>query len=667
MSAAALPGPAGLKLPALAVTGRGLGQHAPAPSSTDAACGPASMHAHQLSNAGGQQRPAAVGATLVPFASATPRFADEHPPTAALSEDSSQVDDAAQGATPTSTQATGNTLGASANASTLPVPLPRRRCVLVAKQLTNSDAASGRIILPRVAVESNLSFVLGYRHYALAVKDCAGRRYQFMIKSWANGTEHRRVFVLEQAGEFLRSHGVGVGDAVGICSDENGELVVEANTAEVRQATVSPKYGALALQAPPPGATAAVPLVAGASGRCIRSPHCTKAAGHPGFCSGPKAAAAAAAKQQQVSSRTAACQPGLSEASARGAAAHSTSSGEEAATRLGTPRSRTAAASTGEFSAGARLPQGLHQVASVPTGLRLVKVLTAYDLTSQRVVMPVPDTEAGIPNAPTTDQLTLAAVDECQRWHFPTLHAWTNVAGRRGYLLEGLAGMLANRGAREGDSLVVYRDTHLQPPRIEVLANSATYGVSPRFPAVPETSAPTFASLPLLLHPEGPAAASGGTRGQRRSPTVCRRTTTCTKSAGHQGFCSGHKGFKRRDSPTASSALGKRHPFGRNQDWIDEDDEYLTASDDDSSFTAAARPKRPRRASAAAMASVSREGSPLLRQPSASDPLLSLLSVLDSLEDSEAAAAAASGAVQEAVLTAEAAADAAYGAALAAV
>jgi hypothetical protein len=43
-----------------------------------------------------------------------------------------------------------------------------------------------------------------------------------MIKSWANGTEHRRVFVLEQAGEFLRSHGVGVGDAVGICTDEHG-------------------------------------------------------------------------------------------------------------------------------------------------------------------------------------------------------------------------------------------------------------------------------------------------------------------------------------------------------------------------------------------------------------------------------------------------------------
>lgn len=165
--------------------------------------------------------------------------------------------------------------------------LPRRHCVLVAKQLTNSDASSGRIILPRVAVESNLSFVLGYRHYALAVRDCngasglasagavhactsaafcllpaaactsyygllhpltptplfqrslllsAGRCYEFMIKSWANGTEHRRVFVLEQAGEFLRGHGVGVGDAVGICTDENGESGLLAGCLEAGMA-----------------------------------------------------------------------------------------------------------------------------------------------------------------------------------------------------------------------------------------------------------------------------------------------------------------------------------------------------------------------------------------------------------------------------------------------
>lgn len=57
-----------------------------------------------------------------------------------------------------------------------------------------------------------------------------------MIKSWANGTEHRRVFVLEQAAEFLRSHGVGVGDAVGICTDENGAwALLGSGTLELKQ------------------------------------------------------------------------------------------------------------------------------------------------------------------------------------------------------------------------------------------------------------------------------------------------------------------------------------------------------------------------------------------------------------------------------------------------
>lgn len=96
--------------------------------------------------------------------------------------------------------------------------------MLVAKCLTNSDAASGRIILPRVAVETNLPFVLGYRHYALSVRDAGGRRHEFVIKSWANGTEHRRVFVLEGAADFLRGQRVSVGDAVGICTDEHGAL-----------------------------------------------------------------------------------------------------------------------------------------------------------------------------------------------------------------------------------------------------------------------------------------------------------------------------------------------------------------------------------------------------------------------------------------------------------
>lgn len=41
--------------------------------------------------------------------------------------------------------------------------------VLVAKVLTISDASHGRVILPRVAVEANLSFVRQYRTFALQV------------------------------------------------------------------------------------------------------------------------------------------------------------------------------------------------------------------------------------------------------------------------------------------------------------------------------------------------------------------------------------------------------------------------------------------------------------------------------------------------------------------
>ena len=51
-------------------------------------------------------------------------------------------------------------------------------------------------------------------------------------------------------------HGLGVGDAVGICTNEEGDLVVESNTPRVRQATVRPTYGAAAVHnmpTPPPG------------------------------------------------------------------------------------------------------------------------------------------------------------------------------------------------------------------------------------------------------------------------------------------------------------------------------------------------------------------------------------------------------------------------------
>ena len=116
------------------------------------------------------------------------------------------------------------------------------------------------------------------------------------------------------------------------------------------------------------------------------------------------------------------------------------------------------------------------------------------------------------------------------------------------------------------------------PPlqRIEVRAASALGAAPPRRPAAPDASAPTFASLPLLLHAKGagPVTAADASKpapgrglvlltSRRSGGAVCRRTGTCTKPAGHQGFCSGHKGFKRRESPTASSAPGRRGGFSR--------------------------------------------------------------------------------------------------------
>ena len=44
--------------------------------------------------------------------------------------------------------------------------------------------------------------------------------WDFVIKSWANGTEHRRVYVLEQAAEYLRTFKLSMGDAVGICTNQ---------------------------------------------------------------------------------------------------------------------------------------------------------------------------------------------------------------------------------------------------------------------------------------------------------------------------------------------------------------------------------------------------------------------------------------------------------------
>lgn len=98
--------------------------------------------------------------------------------------------------------------------------------VLAAKMLTESDVKHSRAILPRVAVENNLPFLLGYRTFGMYLPDEEGNSWEFVVKSWANGRsdktgatprrKDRRVYVVEQMASFLSKHHLNVGDVVGI-------------------------------------------------------------------------------------------------------------------------------------------------------------------------------------------------------------------------------------------------------------------------------------------------------------------------------------------------------------------------------------------------------------------------------------------------------------------
>ena len=105
------------------------------------------------------------------------------------------------------------------------------------------------------------------RAYTLAVKDYEGRNWEFVVKSWANGTEHRRVYVLEQTSLFLRSNCLREGDVIGVCCNEAGGLLIAANTPELREATLRPTYGvAVVRPQPPPAPGKTAPLLTGTPG-----------------------------------------------------------------------------------------------------------------------------------------------------------------------------------------------------------------------------------------------------------------------------------------------------------------------------------------------------------------------------------------------------------------
>ncbi|KAL0034314.1 hypothetical protein WJX77_008756 [Trebouxia sp. C0004] len=413
-----------------------------------------------------------------------------------------------------------------------------RSHVLVAKVLTNSDT-HGRIILPRVSVEANLTFLMGYRSYSLPVKDRGGRTWEFVIKSWANGTENRRVYVLEQTGEYLKVNRLGVGDAVGICTNEDGDLVVASNSEEVRQATVRPTYGAAAVQhMPPPPPGKAESFTNGAPGRCSRSPCCTKFAGHSGFCSGPRA---------------------LNESN--GAARLRQDEPEEPTDQLQRRSSAAAAQEEAEdLSAAEEVVAG-----DMAVGTLVITHLTPQDLRAKEILLPKQAVEANILPALTYSLLKFKVIDDKGREHEVLLRSFVH-GQETMYLLDRLADLLHSVNAQAGDMLMLTRD-ETGPVKVHLESIKYNHG-----------AADGMARHTAFRQAHEDADGFDDDKAQFGSVLLCTRTSGCAKSAGHQGFCSGHKGFRRRffeDMPTHADdrSSGDWCDCGSGTDSQEEDDD----------------------------------------------------------------------------------------------
>jgi hypothetical protein len=74
----------------------------------------------------------------------------------------------------------------------------------------------------------------------LPVTDANGQEWEFLLKSWANGAENRRVYVLEGTADFMKANRMRSGDAFGICRAGKGAF-------KVRRAARGPRSSSDAL------------------------------------------------------------------------------------------------------------------------------------------------------------------------------------------------------------------------------------------------------------------------------------------------------------------------------------------------------------------------------------------------------------------------------------
>lgn len=117
--------------------------------------------------------------------------------------------------------------------------------ILVAKVLTKSDANSKRVILPRIAVETNLPQLNAAPHFHFTATDPKGAAWPLVIKAWANGSNPKPVYVMEMIGDVLKQYKLTIGDAVALLADEEGRFYLEWNTEGARAAAARPTYSGI--------------------------------------------------------------------------------------------------------------------------------------------------------------------------------------------------------------------------------------------------------------------------------------------------------------------------------------------------------------------------------------------------------------------------------------
>ncbi|XP_039016893.1 B3 domain-containing transcription factor FUS3-like [Hibiscus syriacus] len=131
------------------------------------------------------------------------------------------------------------TNSSSGSCSHVPPPTPPTRVIdpkrlrfLFQKELKNSDVSSlRRMILPKRAAEAHLPVLESKEGILISMDDLDGLHvWSFKYRFWPNNNS--RMYVLENTGEFVSTHGLQLGDFIMVFQDsQNHNYVIQAKKA----------------------------------------------------------------------------------------------------------------------------------------------------------------------------------------------------------------------------------------------------------------------------------------------------------------------------------------------------------------------------------------------------------------------------------------------------